>query len=146
MGAKVWFYHPIHGGHMFEIDSPPDPALGWFDHRSFDGMEIDPAWQVPLELALEPMDKTPKQIAAEEARSAEPELADPTTFTDVDAYMAEFVARLDTSLEPADRDAQHKRALTHFANVSYALGLDKRKSVEKLAIEVRDHAKLKAGK
>ena len=143
MSSQTWYYHPIHGGHLFDTSSPPDPALGWFDHRNFDGLEIDPAWNIPLEAALVLPVKSAEQLEDEASRSDEPELADPTLFEDVDAYMAEFVSRLAAGLEPADRDKQLKRAMEHFANVNYALGIDRRKSVEKIAIEIRTHAEAK---
>lgn len=142
MSAQTWYYHPVHGGHLFDTDSPPDPALGWFDHRNFDGMDIAPEWDIPLEAALVLPTKTAEELEEQAARSDEPELADPTTFADVDAYMADFVSRLSVDLEPADRDGQLKRALTHYAAVNYAMGVDRRKSVEKIAMEIRTQAEV----
>lgn len=145
MGTPTYFYHPIHGGHLFDSDSPPNPKLGWFTRRNLEGIEIKKEWDIPLDKALVLPAKTAAQVQEESERSEEPELGDPTTFADVDAYMEDFTRRLSSDLVTEEREKQLKRAMSHYANINYAMAVDKRKSVEKIAIEIRDHAALKRG-
>lgn len=139
MGTPVFYYHPLHGGHVFDSDELPDFKYGWADTPYPPDAEIKKDWKVPLDVAVIPKVKTPEEIEKLANRSIEPELADPTQFDGVDAYMTEFDDRLDTSLSPDDRETQLKRAMTHYAHVQYAMNINKRKSLERMAIDVREH-------
>ena len=123
MGKPTVLYHPIHArgpdGMLFDSDDLPDMNLGWHtDWRKFPD-KIPKAHQVPLEVAVAAAPKSEEQIAHDAQRVDIPTLADPHGFKSFEEYMEEFDSRLSTSLNDEQRDEQHKRAVQHYAIVSY---------------------------
>lgn len=131
--SQTWLYHPIHGGHLFDDDALPRMELGWVDTPAKypEEKDIKKEWRVELAVAIKPA-----PYAGPE-RVAEPGLPGPAEFASFDDYMDAFVATLNPGLAPAEKGAQKKRAIEHYAAVKHAIEL-KGGRLEEMAEIVRD--------
>jgi len=148
MQERRWFYHPIHGGHIFEADGWPDMKYGW--HRGpnkwpADKEEWPKEWSVPRNVAFAPAPRSEAETIALAERSTDPRLPDPLKFESLDDYMEDYILRLDPELKPSEKARLKKKAIDHFAAVNY--GRETRGGkLEDMAEEVAGMAAEKAEK